>query len=396
MTKLRKVYTRLRNQASTERRASNRQPNLELWAKKAAKKYHSSLRIQKKLHWTTFLGDHKNIWEASKYLRSDLNSSFTKIPALQKTDGVTTTTPMEQASLFLKNFFPPLPHITPDVSEKASENHLPFCNLTMQEVDIPVLETNLWKAPGNSGLPSVIWNKLWSVISPHILSLFQTSLDEGILPSQWKEAKIIPVRMPGKPIGDYTLPSAYRPISLLCTLGKGLKSVIANRISYMVEENGILPSNHFGAGKRRSAVHALVILQEQIWNAWRAKKILSLVSFDIKGAYNGVSKERLIEQLASRRIPPKLIRWIDNFCSERTVNITVNGNSSKLVSLPQAGLPQGSPLSSILFLFFNATLIQQLINAKGGSLAFVDDYTAWVVGDSAEVNTRQLQEKHCP
>ena len=60
--------------------------------------------------------------------------------------------------------------------------------------------------------------------------------------------------------------------------------------------------------------------------------------------------------------------------------------------MPQADLPQGSPLSPILFLLFNATLIQQVINAKGGSLAFVDDYTAWVVGDSAEANTRQLQE----
>ncbi len=180
----------------------------------------------------------------------------------------------------------------------------------------------------------------------------------------------------GKPIGDYTLPSAYCPISLLCILGKRLESVIANQISYMVEKNCLLPSNHFGARKQRSAVQALVILQEQIWKAWRAKKILSLVGFDIKGAYNGVSKERLIERLASRRIPPKLIKWIDNFCSERTANITVNGYSSELAPLPQAGLPQGSPLSHILFLFFNATLIQQLINGKGGSLAFVDDHTA--------------------
>lgn len=99
-----------------------------------------------------------------------------------------------------------------------------------------------------------------------------------------------------------------------------------------------------------------------------------------------------MEQLASQWIPPKLIRRIDNFCLEQTANITVNGYSSELALLPQAGLPQGSPLSPILFLFFNATLIQQLINAKGGSLAFADDYTTWVVGDSAEANTRQLQE----
>lgn len=135
MARLRKVYTRLCNQSSTERRAGNRQPNLELRAKKAAKEYHSSLRIQKKLYWITFLGDLKNIWEASKYLRSDLNTSFAKIPALQKTDGTTTTTPVEQASLFLKIFSPPLPHITPDILEEASGNLLPFYNLTMQEVE---------------------------------------------------------------------------------------------------------------------------------------------------------------------------------------------------------------------------------------------------------------------
>ncbi len=246
-----------------------------------------------------FVGDHKNIWDASRYLRPDLNASFAKIPALQQIDGTTTTTPLEQASLLLKNFFPPLPYITSHISEKASENPLQFHNLTMQEVETAMLEANQWKTQGNSGLPSVVWNKLWPVISFSILSLFQTSLDEGILPYQWKEAKIISVRKPGNSIGDYTLPSAYRLISLSFPLGKGLESVIANRISYMVEENGLLPSNHFGARKRRSAVQALVILQKQIWKAWRAKKILSLVSFDIKGEYNGVSKERLIERLAS-------------------------------------------------------------------------------------------------
>ncbi len=144
----------------------------------------------------------------------------------------------------------------------------------------------------------MVWNKLWPVISSHVVSLFQISLDKGILPSQWKEAKIIPVRKPGKLIRDYTLPSAYRLISLLCTLGKKLESIIATRIYYMIEENGLLPSNHFGARKRRSAVQALIILQEQKWKTWRGKKILSLVSFDIKGAYNRVSKEQLIERLA--------------------------------------------------------------------------------------------------
>jgi hypothetical protein len=49
-------------------------------------------------------------------------------------------------------------------------------------------------------------------------------------------------------------------------------------------------------------------------------------------------------------------------------------------------------LSPILFLFFNADLIQQKIDSKGGAIAFVDDYTAWVVGRSADTNYEGIQK----
>ncbi|GKU11645.1 unnamed protein product [Fusarium langsethiae] len=127
-------------------------------------------------------------------------------------------------------------------------------------------------------------------------------------------------------------------------------------------------------------------LSEQIYAAWRGRWILSLVSFDAKGAYNGVCKERLIQRLRARGILDDLLRWIEAFCSHRTATIQVNGQISETRSLPQAGLPQGSPLSPILFLFFNADLVQQPIDCYGGAIAFVDDFTAWVTGPTAEGN----------
>jgi hypothetical protein len=45
------------------------------------------------------------------------------------------------------------------------------------------------------------------------------------------------------------------------------------------------------------------------------------------------------------------------FCSGRAATIVVNGLASEVSELEQAGLPQGFPLSPILFLFFNADLI---------------------------------------
>ena len=246
-----------------------------------------------------------------------------------------------------------------------------------------------WKAPGDDGLPAEVWKQIWPVTKDRVLRLFQTSLDEGILPTQWRNAKIIPLRKPDKP--NYKLAKAYRPISLLATLGKILESIVADRISYIVEKLGLLPANHFGARKKRSTEQALTLLQEHIYKAWRSKKILSLISFDVKGAYNGVYKERLLQRLRARGIPPVLVQWIDAFCSRRTATILVNGYTSKKQDLPQAGLPQGSPLSPILFLFFNADLVQHKLNTKGGSMAFVDDYTAWVTGPSAEANRGAIE-----
>ncbi|KAK8036812.1 reverse transcriptase [Apiospora phragmitis] len=95
--------------------------------------------------------------------------------------------------------------------------------------------------------------------------------------------------------------------------------------------------------------------------------------------------------MKARGIPDQLLRWISAFCSGRTATILVNGHTSERRSLPQAGLPQGSPLSPILFLFFNADLVQRRIDCYRGAIAFVDDFTAWVTGPTAESNREGIE-----
>ena len=153
----------------------------------------------------------------------------------------------------------------------------------MEEVEPKVLAAKSWKAPGDDGLPAIVWKQIWPAVKERVLSLFQASLDGGELPTQWRNAKIIPLKKTGK--GDYTIGKAWRPISLLSTLGKILESVIADRISYAVETFGLLPTNHFGARRKHSAEQALILLQEHIYNAWR---------------------EQLLQRLTARGMPPTL------------------------------------------------------------------------------------------
>jgi hypothetical protein len=43
---------------------------------------------------------------------------------------------------------------------------------------------------------------------------------------------------------------------------------------------------------------------------------VSLISFDVKGAYNRVCKEQLLQRIKARGIPEDLLQWVEAFYSE--------------------------------------------------------------------------------
>ena len=194
------------------------------------------------------------------------------------------------------------------------------------------------------------------------------------------------LRKPGKP--DYTVTKAYRPIALENTLGKVLESVMADTISYLTETYELLPAHHYGGRPGRSAEDAMMILTENIHKAWKNKKIYTAVFMDVAGAFNNVHHERLIHNLKKRRLPTNIAKWISSFLQKRSTQLLFNGTKSQSIPTP-AGIPQGSPLSPLLYMYYNADLLD-IPQQRGTGLGFIDDITYGVEGFTDKGNARKL------
>jgi hypothetical protein len=393
LTLLRRSLSSARNHVTTLRRRGVDTSEAHTAFQAARRVYLQQIEKQKKEHWRQFLEDQSNIWKANKF--TQVASQARNVPTLVQ-GNESAETDEDKANMLMASFFPTPPEPCPGggATRYTSRARLgrvsqEMPRITAQEICQAIYRSNPRKAPGADEISFEMWRQLLQYVGPWIHWMYQTSVDLGYAPKSWRTAKIVALKKPGK--ADYTSPKAYRPISLLPTISKGLEAIMATRLSYLAERYSLLPMNHFGGRKQRSCEQALDVLVEKIFEAWRGGRVLSLVTFDVEGAFNGVHPAVLEGRLRERCVPEIMVKWIRSFCEQRTGNVVVGNYTSALAQIAHAGIPQGSPLSPILYVFYNANLVEGRIGIEGGSLGFIDDFTAWRTGATCAETTRKLQ-----
>ena len=96
--------------------------------------------------------------------------------------------------------------------------------------------------------------------------------------------------------------------------------------------------------------------------------------------------------MRKQRINPLLVQWVASFLKDRQTTIRLPEGTSELMDV-ETGIPQGSLLSPILYLFFNADLIEACHSEEHSTAAagWIDDANIIMWGSSTEDNCRNLE-----
>jgi hypothetical protein len=99
------------------------------------------------------------------------------------------------------------------------------------------------KAPGPNGIPNRALKHLPQRAVYLLVLIFNAILLTHHFPKAWKHARVISILKPGN---DSTVPSYYRPISLLDTIGKLFEKILLARILHKINMRGLMRDERCG------------------------------------------------------------------------------------------------------------------------------------------------------
>jgi hypothetical protein len=261
-------------------------------------------------------------------------------------------------------------------------------SFTMQELEKAIQKMKTKGAAGEDEIPPSFLKALGPLAKEMLLGIFNQSFDDASVPQIWRRAIIIPLLKAGKPAGKL---ASFRPVSLTSCVVKTMERMVANRLYYIAETNGMFSDLQAGFRRGRSCEDQILKIVQAIEDGFQEKpmKRSVLVMLDYSKAYDKVWQQKLLLTLEDKGVPMKMIRWIEAFLRNRTARVRFQDATSKARVMRQ-GLPQGAVLSPLLFLFVIDELAKELPTETLNAL-FADDVTVLATEDTKEEAERVAQ-----
>lgn len=345
----------------------NRDELLELRTKynQYKAKYKKDILEAKDLAWKTFCNNQTNPFGIAQKFFS--GKFFTP-------DEILLERPAEEASRrnslesLTEELFGPSVHgaDNSDITFDSADD-LPF---TQAEIHHALFSFNVKKAPGPDSIDFNILRLAYRIIPSIFLKWCNKCLNFNYFPLSLRRGEVVYFLKQGKQPSE---PSSYRPICLLPTLGKLLEKLLVSRLNHYMEINKLFNEHQFGFREGKSCEKALAKLLSFCAHQQSIGNYTSLVSTDIKGAFDNVDWRDLILELVKIGCPKNIAATIASYLNKRS--IILNWGGGTVLWNISKGCPQGSCLGPILWLLIANRILSSLILSGLFVLAFADDFS---------------------
>ena len=207
------------------------------------------------------------------------------------------------------------------------------------------LETK--KSTGLDNLPPRMLKIAAGVLAPSLAFLFNQSISSGIVPTEWKLARVTSIFKKGKRQDV----NNYRPISIIPAVAKVFEKIIYDQFFGYLNDNDLLVSCQSGFRSLHSTLTSLL----EASNSWSVNidngLINGVIFIDLKKAFLTIDHKILLQKLASYGVDYRALKWFDSYLSDRQQKCIVNGELSGSRAIT-CGVPQGSLIGPLLFLIY--------------------------------------------
>ena len=356
-------------------------PQNDLWIKLQNEKIKLDGILSKKTEFILQQLRYKNFDfnnKSGKFLASQLqrNKDKSRITAIQDQSGIYTQSPQDINQIFY-HFYKTLYSKTgnsklEDIQTFLSDLNLPQLTVEYRDIlDAPLTVDELQrasdsmsagKAPGPDGFPIEYIQHFWSILSPLFFRTVTEIKNSGHVRPDMNTASI---KLLLKPDKDPTLPTSYRPLSLINTDIKIIAKALASRLETVLpsiihyDQTGFIKGRHSNNNVRR--------LLNLISLTQRNNKKAVVISLDAEKAFDKVNWSFLFAALNNFGFGQSFVQWISALYNSPKATVSTNGIKSQSFTL-QRGTRQGCPLSPLLFAIFIEPLaiaIRQNVKIKG-------------------------------
>jgi hypothetical protein len=235
------------------------------------------------------------------------------------------------------------------------------------------------EAVNDEFLSNRIVKEFADVLAAPVCSLINSSIRQGVVPSQWKTARITPIPKVHPPVSVET---DLRPISITSSIAKVAETFICQ--FFNEHFNSLIDENQYGCTFNRSTTHALIKLSDLFYKCSDSSgNFIRILFVDFSKAFDLVDHNILMRKFLENNFPLHIVAWSLSFLQDRTQYVKI-GDVESFCGRAHAGAPQGTRCGPDVFKLLTNDLRFCQPYAK-----YVDDTTVVSISDDPADNSLQ-------